>query len=732
MIQNVLIVGAGDIGLHIADALIEQIRLMYDKSSDNHFKLFIHNRTHSLAQKTAIDLSSKIADQQSHISIIPTNESDLDMLIHFVDVIFYTAGVGVAASQKQGAPNKSPLTRHSNIQDNLEIVESFCLKFKNTSNKPYIIISANPSETLIRYFCHLTNIPSTKILGCGLRVDELRMNYFATEILNRQLLSNHQITTKCLGYHSAQGMVFPKSLIKINGSSSSDFTEISPTKMDQILLDASHKTKEEGLSHALIVGRSAYLAHAQAVREVFAALVENDKEFSCPMTVLFRDFKQEDYQQFAIAMKDANAHKSTDCCLGVSVKFTHEGARIDTQILEQLNNTGYVTQSSLNTTTIEALISLSNQEIQRSQAALNTRRDFSVSIKEASEYPPLYPSFREPLEVEAAAELYNTGQLIQAKHAFNRIKSTSASNEFRLRINLSLGVTLTMLHEYHGVYGAIVLYQVSLNLWLDVNNEAKDSIEYQVLSSTLDVLKKLPINEVQSKKRKYQPISGSQELSDAAVILLWVNQLSDQDPGCYKINKALPANDANSKVRILNNVGILCLALGQLDKAAVLFNLVCTSKVDSSFYVYAATQNAALVEAKKGEYAQSLRKLDETRPDMLNKSDPLLTASTYNAYGLVHYAAGNYIDAQIFFYTCLNVLNSNSTIKNSLTSVYIAYTFLNLAKAGARMITAESPDSDIEQTIRYARSSLNIFKHNNISYPPEKIFEALENRISPK
>ena len=140
----------------------------------------------------------------------------------------------------------------------------------------------------------------------------------------------------------------------------------------------------------------------------------------------------------------------------------------------------------------------------------------------------------------------------------------------------------------------------------------------------------------------------------------------------------------------------------------------------------AASQNAALVDARRGEYAQSLRELDATRQDMLDESDPLLTASTYNAYGLVNYATGHYADAKVCFFTCLNVLKSKATIKNSLTNIYVAYAFLNLAKASARIISYHSSNGEAEQTLRYARCSLNIFKQSNISHPPEQIFETLE------
>lgn len=735
MIQNILIIGAGDVGSHISAALVEQIGSVLDQNKTTRFKLFIYNRTYSTAQKTVNDLSSKMADKQSHVSVLVASEVNLDILINIVDVIFYTAGVGVAATQQQGAAsNASVITRHSNIQDNLEIVENFCEKLKNSSNKPYIIISSNPAETLIRHFCQLTDIPSTKILGCGLRVDELRMNYFATEILNQHLSSPHQVTTRCLGYHSAQGMVFPERFIEIDKKPMKEFKEIDAARLHQILLDAAEKTKKEGVSHALIVGRSAYWAHAKAISEIFMALVTDDQESLHSMTVLFKDFDPNDYQELFVEMPEASAEthkiKRENCCLGVPVQLTQEGARIGKNSLTGLNSVSYIGAPCLNTSTQEHLIWLSRQEMQRSTAALNTRQDFNVVMKEARAKEVKYSSITESAEIEAAAELYNKGQLIQAKHAFQCMESNIVGNGLRLRINLSLGVILTMLHEYHGPDGAIALYKASLDLWLHVHKESKDGIEYQALSAALEVLDK-PQNDVQSqaKKRKYELTKLPQELSDSSAILTWVSYLNDQDPGCYKINKALPAHHAYSKVRIFNNVGILCLALGELDKASILFQLVKASKSSSNFYTHAASQNAALVDARRGEYAQSLEELDATRPDMLDKSDPLLTASTYNAYGLVYYATGNYRVAKDNFLICLKVLSNETTIKNSLTNVYIAYAFLNIAKASARMITTHSPDNEVEQTMRYVRCSFNIFKENNISYPSEQIFETLEHRM---
>jgi len=174
--MNVLIVGAGNVGAHIAylclfSSGIEDV-LLYDVNQE-------------LLQGKALDLNHSAGVFKRDLRFTP-----LQNLKVGADIVIITAGF----------PRKQGMTRFDLLDANVNVLDKIIAEFNldNFRDSIFIVVS-NPVDVLTYYFYKRTAFSRKKILGMAGALDAGRFRYYLSQKLGKKI---SEIEPVVIGSHS--------------------------------------------------------------------------------------------------------------------------------------------------------------------------------------------------------------------------------------------------------------------------------------------------------------------------------------------------------------------------------------------------------------------------------------------------------------------------------------------------------------------------------------------------
>ena len=178
--MKVLIVGAGNVGAHIAYLCLFLPRIK---------EVLLYDVNQELLQGKCLDLNHSAGVIGKDIEFIP-----LENLKTNADIVVITAGF----------PRKQGMSRFDLLDANVKIMEDVISKldFSTLQDSVFIIVS-NPVDVLTYFFYKKAGLPRKKILGMAGVLDSGRFRYYLSQKLGEKI---SEIEPVVIGPHSKDMM----------------------------------------------------------------------------------------------------------------------------------------------------------------------------------------------------------------------------------------------------------------------------------------------------------------------------------------------------------------------------------------------------------------------------------------------------------------------------------------------------------------------------------------------
>jgi L-lactate dehydrogenase len=216
--KQIGIIGSGSVGSAIASSLIH-------KNIVKH--IYMNDMNHEVCRGVVLDLEDEAFITGTHVH----HTVGVGELRH-CDVIIITAG----AKQKPDEPRTNLIERNAYIMKNILLS---LLPLKETS---IIILVSNPVDVLtniVQTWCE-DIVDRNRIIGSGTYLDTQRLRVAISKELDVSVKSVHAYI---LGEHG-DSQVFARSVSRIGGSPLTNFSELTPDKLETIEHEAKSKAYE--------------------------------------------------------------------------------------------------------------------------------------------------------------------------------------------------------------------------------------------------------------------------------------------------------------------------------------------------------------------------------------------------------------------------------------------------------------------------------------------------------
>ncbi len=261
--DQVLIIGAGQVGAHIAQSGIV-------KNLGAHFQLL--DPDHDLTESQTLDLKDTLLfSKYSRVSHVKAKQLNAEEL----DVIIITAG----ANQKPGE------TRLDLLDKNTKILKSISDQLGKLNPKTIIIMVTNPVDIMTKIAQDVFDLPKSQILGSGTLLDSSRLRWRIAEQLGININNVHGYV---LGEHG-----------------DSEFVAWSGVNSRLNLSDEEKEKWELAVrseAYDIIEGKGAtYFGIGSSTIHILSAIL-NDTHEVMPLSVNYPHFKDETLRNIPIGM----------------------------------------------------------------------------------------------------------------------------------------------------------------------------------------------------------------------------------------------------------------------------------------------------------------------------------------------------------------------------------------------------------------------------------------------
>ena len=183
MTHTIGIIGVGNIGGALAHLVLLR----------NLGNIVLYEVRENIAEGKRLDLlqalSAGAQEVRANIEVAKSYEA-----FKSCDVIIITAGV----ARKPGMTDRLELLKHNAL-----IIQEISQKLKQKETKALVIVITNPIDIMAWWFCHVSGIPFSQVVGMAGILDTARFRYFLAQELS---VSIEDVKTMVIGPHN-DGMV---------------------------------------------------------------------------------------------------------------------------------------------------------------------------------------------------------------------------------------------------------------------------------------------------------------------------------------------------------------------------------------------------------------------------------------------------------------------------------------------------------------------------------------------
>lgn len=241
--MKVLIIGAGNVGAHIAYLCLFLPRVK---------EVLLYDVNQELLQGKCLDLNHSAGVLRRNVEFIPLQD-----LKRKADVVVITAGF----------PRKQGMSRFDLLDANVKIMEDVISKLDLAALRDSIfIVVSNPVDVLTYFFCKKSGLPRKRIVGMAGALDSGRFRYYLSQKLNKRI---SEIEPVVIGAHS-------KDMVCI-------YKEGESGKIQEAIFE----TQNAGAKVvSYYKGGSAYFAPAAGTMVMLDKIIEDKKEILPAVVVL--------------------------------------------------------------------------------------------------------------------------------------------------------------------------------------------------------------------------------------------------------------------------------------------------------------------------------------------------------------------------------------------------------------------------------------------------------------
>jgi len=291
MKKTVSIVGAGNVGEHVASLLllrnIANVK-MFDIPRQVDEKVFEPVKGKALDMKqmlSAMDIDAKVEGY----TVTPKGEGYEPL--EGSDIVIITAGF----------PRRPGMSREDLLEANIKIISVIAERIKKFAPDAIVVVVTNPVDVMTYVTYKLLGVPKNRVVGMAGVLDSARFKTFISEEL---MVSPKDIHAYVIGGHGDE-MVPLISISNVGGIPLKDL--LPKDRLEKIV----ERTRFRGGEIVNLMGTSAYYAPAAAIVDMIEAFVQNSKRI-LPCSV-YLDGEAGDY------------YGVQGFCVGVPVKLGSNG-----------------------------------------------------------------------------------------------------------------------------------------------------------------------------------------------------------------------------------------------------------------------------------------------------------------------------------------------------------------------------------------------------------------------
>ncbi|GAB6066077.1 malate dehydrogenase [Aquifex pyrophilus] len=257
MKKTVSIVGAGNVGEHVASLLllrnIANVK-MFDIPRKTEEKVFEPVKGKALDMKqmlSAMDIDARVEGY----TVTPEGEGYEPL--EGSDIVVITAGF----------PRRPGMSREDLLEANIRIISTIADRIKKFAPDAIVIVVTNPVDVMTYVAYKLLGFPKNRVVGMAGVLDSARFKTFISEEL---MVSPKDIHAYVIGGHGDE-MVPLISISNVGGIPLKDL--LPKEKLEKII----ERTRFGGGEIVNLMGTSAYYAPAAAIVDMVEAFVQNSK-----------------------------------------------------------------------------------------------------------------------------------------------------------------------------------------------------------------------------------------------------------------------------------------------------------------------------------------------------------------------------------------------------------------------------------------------------------------------
>jgi malate dehydrogenase len=243
--RKITVVGAGNVGATVADALARENLVN---------EIVLVDLKGDMAKGKALDIYQQAPIGEYSTRIIGTDDYKYT---ENSDIVVITAGL----------PRKPGMSRDDLIATNAKIVSSVTESIMQYSENPIIIVVSNPLDVMTYVAYKKSGLSSNRVMGMAGVLDTARYRAFLSMELN---VSVRDIQAVLMGGHGDTMVPLPR-YTTVSGIPVTELIEAD--KLDAII----NRTKKGGGELVGLMGTSAWYAPGSAAAQMVAAIVRDEQ-----------------------------------------------------------------------------------------------------------------------------------------------------------------------------------------------------------------------------------------------------------------------------------------------------------------------------------------------------------------------------------------------------------------------------------------------------------------------
>lgn len=248
--RKITVVGAGNVGATVADALARENLVN---------EIVLLDLKGDMAKGKALDIYQQAPIGEYSTRVIGTDDYKYT---ENSDIVVITAGL----------PRKPGMTRDDLIATNAKIVSAVTESIMQYSENPIIIVVSNPLDVMTYVAYKKSGLSSNRVMGMAGVLDTARYRAFLSMELN---ISVRDIQAVLMGGHGDTMVPLPR-YTTVSGIPVTELIEAD--KLDAII----DRTKKGGGELVALMGTSAWYAPGSAAAQMVAAIVRDEQRiFPC-------------------------------------------------------------------------------------------------------------------------------------------------------------------------------------------------------------------------------------------------------------------------------------------------------------------------------------------------------------------------------------------------------------------------------------------------------------------